>query len=212
MGKAKDLTGCRYGMLTVIGFAGRSSSGNARWFCLCDCGKETVVQASALRSGLTNSCGCLRRKVASELHKTHEQRFTRLYAIWSNMKRRCQNRNNPSYKWYGAIGTTVCEEWRDFEPFYKWAMANGYRDDFTIDRIDNSKGYSPDNCRWATAKEQSNNKRNNCLIEYNGKTQTISQWAEEYGLMYATLRDRLNRYHWDIEKALTTPTRRQTSR
>ncbi len=129
---------------------------------------------------------------------------TRLFGIWAKMKQRCYNPNNPKFPIYGAEGKMICDEWQHFEPFYTWAMANGYQDNLTIDRIDNSKGYSPDNCRWTTVKEQANNRRTCRIVEYNGKSQTIKQWSEELGIGYHTLIYRFNK-GWSADEAFTTP-------
>ena len=118
---------------------------------------------------------------------------------------RCYNPNHMHFKRYGMRGITVCEEWKNnFQAFYDWAMSNGYRDDLTIDRIDNNGNYCPENCRWATMKEQCNNTRSNTLITYNGKTQTMAQWAKEIGMPYHKLVVRIAR-GWDVERAFTTP-------
>lgn len=130
----------------------------------------------------------------------------RLQRIFNDMKRRCCNPKCPDYKDYGGRGITVCSEWyiphswKGFLVFKEWALANGYSDDLTVDRIDVNKGYSPDNCRWATAKEQANNKRNNRLIIYKGKTKNISQWSRELGIHKDTLRYRLD-HNWSVERA-----------
>lgn len=128
---------------------------------------------------------------------------SRLYRIWAQMRSRCNNPNTPLYKYYGGRGIKVCDEWNDYENFYTWAMESNYNNDVSIDRIDVNGDYCPDNCRWATNKEQANNKRNNKLITFNGKTQTVAQWAEEYNIDNKLLLSRLN-YGWNIEKALTT--------
>lgn len=129
----------------------------------------------------------------------------RLRQIYYDMKQRCYNSKRKNYKDYGGRGITICDEWlQNSNTFYEWALTNGYSDDLTIDRIDNHRGYSPENCRWATQKQQSNNKRSSVLITYKGKTQTVAQWAEEYGHDVCMLRERLFRLHWSIEKALNT--------
>ena len=198
-----DLTGKKFGRLTIIErFA--NASHEAVWVCKCDCGKITHVRGTELRTGKTKSCGCFKVDRSTK----HRKCGTRLYNIWAGMKRRCSNPNEPAYDRYGGRGISVCEEWlQDFQSFYDWAMMNGYADDLTIDRKDNDKGYSPDNCRWATDKEQANNKRNNRLITFNGETHTIGEWASITGITSKAIERRLNRDKWDVEKALTTPLR-----
>lgn len=129
----------------------------------------------------------------------------RLYSVWHNMKSRCYNPKASHYAQYGGRGITVCPEWRDsFEAFRDWALANGYRDDLTIDRKDNDGPYSPENCRWADMYCQNNNTRKNNYITYKGETKTASEWAREYGLHRCVLNNRIRR-GWDIEEALTKP-------
>jgi hypothetical protein len=135
----------------------------------------------------------------------HGQSASRLYTIWCALKRRCNNKNGEQYKDYGERGVTVCDEWRSFEPFREWAMANGYRDDLTIDRKDNNGNYCPENCRWATRKEQANNRRNTIKIEFDGMSKTLSEWSEIVGIPYLTIWRRIYQRDWPIEKALTTP-------
>lgn len=145
--------------------------------------------------------------------KSHGMSGTRLYTIWKNMKQRCYNPKRNRYKWYGAKGIRVYDEWHDFVPFMEWAMENGYTDELVLDRLDSDKDYEPDNCRWVT--EEVNSLRavsertgkpvkGNRDITYNGKTQTIKEWAEEYNIPYRNLYNRL-RFDWDMERALTQP-------
>ena len=127
---------------------------------------------------------------------------------WYNIKRRCYDPTDRNFKDYGGRGITVCVEWKnDFKSFYDWAMANGYLDNLTIDRIDVNGNYCPDNCRWATIYEQANNKRNNHLLTYNGCTTTMAEWSRKAKIPYRTLINRINVLGWPVDKALTTPVR-----
>lgn len=205
MGNLKDLTGQKFGRLTVMGKQDKTKDGHALWECLCDCGTVVVVRGRELRNGHTKSCGCLRKIRLSESHKTHGQTNTKLFSVWQKMRYRCSCKNRKDYAYYGGRGIIVCDEWKnDFQAFYDWAMDNGYREGLTLDRIDNNGNYYPENCRWVTMKEQCNNRRSNNYITYNGKTQTLQQWAEEYGIARNKLSSRIHKLHWDIEKALTT--------
>lgn len=165
MSALKDLTGQRFGRLTVIARAGSDAQSKATWCCLCDCGRKVVVTGTKLRRNNTRSCGCLKGEVARKRLVIHGKTNTRLFPIWQSMKDRCHCPSHHAYKHYGARGIFVCDEWRyDFMKFYEWAMENGYDENApigkcTIDRIDNDKGYSPDNCRWVDMKVQNNNKR-----------------------------------------------------
>jgi len=212
MAKYHDLTGQKFGRLTVIEYVGRDRQRFALWKCKCDCGKFTVTRGSSLRNGSSKSCGCLRLENALKACTTHglsggRKNISRIYRIWRNMKSRCYNPNTPKYKNHGGRGIIVCAEWHKFEPFYRWAMANGYADNLTLERIDNDGNYEPSNCRWATYEEQALNTRQNCIIIYQGKVKTLKEWAELRNIKYSTLRARLFQYKWTIENALETPVR-----
>ena len=190
--KKYDITGQTFGYLTVLRWD-ESSLGqrNSKWICKCKCGNETSVTRSALVSGRSTSCGC---KAFESHNKTHGFSKTRIYRTWVQMRGRCRRDTGADAKDYHDRGITVCEEWNsDFVSFYTWAMANGYEDTLTIDRIDNSKGYSPENCRWITATEQQSNKRSNITVNYNGEVYCLSHLCEKVGFPYKTAHRRYTR-------------------
>jgi hypothetical protein len=198
MGKFQDLSGIKFGKLTAIKVAYKNKNGESVWECVCDCGNVVNVVCSNLKNGHSTSCGCY-KKICSI---THNETKTRLHRIWAGIKARCYNTTIPQYKNWGGRGITVCDEWKDsYETFRDWALNNGYQENLTIDRIDNDKGYNPNNCRWATPKQQSNNKRNNTLITFNNETHTISEWAEIIGVKSRTIQRRLVK-NMPIEKIL----------
>lgn len=254
-----DITGKRYGMLTVVSLAGKDKHGALLWNCKCDCGTEKVIVGNSLKSGATVSCGCkkskihsgdrfgrltavesvregkntfwickcdcgntvkvfcgnlrrgnslscgcLARELTSQSSKTHGRSDTRLYGIWTGMKQRCYNPHVRSFRYYGEQGIGVCEAWQDYQPFELWAMANGYNNNMTIDRIDNKKDYSPDNCRWITRTQQMRNMTTNSLLTYKGETLTIAEWASKININPSTLSNR-KRSGWSDEECIETP-------
>lgn len=160
MGAFIDMTGERFFQTTVVGRSGHQGA-KILWECKCDCGKTFYETRSNLLSGNVKSCGCEKTKRISQMNRTHgESHKTRLYRIWLNMKNRCSNPKYRQYDSYGGRGISVCKEWsEDFTAFRDWALKNGYKDDLTVDRINNDEGYKPENCRWATMKEQCANRR-----------------------------------------------------
>lgn len=211
MSKFVDLTGRRYDRLTVIGmtdpYADKSGHKCNRWMCKCDCGGTAIATSGELNAGHTRSCGCLRRDRIRESVMKHGFSKTRLYHIYLGMIDRCFDKTSDNYMNYGGRGITVCDEWKGTEGikrFIAWAKDSGYSETLSLDRINVNGEYSPSNCRWATNKEQQNNKRDNRYITVGGETKTMKQWAEQYGIGYTTLKQRI--YNgWEVEKAIKQP-------
>lgn len=203
----KDLTNQRFGRLIAKKRVNKPRE-RGRWLCICDCGEEKEVMQTHLITGKIRSCGCLFSENVHNYAKTHGCSKDRLYNIWQGMKERCFNSNSSQYYLYGARGIVVCDEWKNsFTVFKEWALNNGYNSQLTIDRIENDKGYSSSNCRWVSYKVQNRNKRTNIQITYNGKTQCLTEWAEEINISPKLLNARINKLGWSIEKALTTKVR-----
>ncbi len=199
MQKVIDLTGKRFGRLTVLNRA-ENHGIHPSWHCRCDCGKETKVAGQHLRNGTTKSCGCLRIK--------HQLSYTLIYRSWRNMLSRCENPHDPNFSLYGGRGIKVCPQWHDIQAFRE-DMGDRPSPQYTIDRIDNNGNYDPGNCHWATSKEQSRNRRDNHLITFQGETRCQSEWAESLGISRQRLDYRLRVAGWTTEKALTISSQRQ---
>ena len=153
MPKHNDLTGKRFGKLVAVRVAGKKN-GAYVWECVCDCGNKTNVLGYELTNGHTKSCGCLKKERITEYNTSHGLSHTRLYTIWCGIKERCNTPTAINYKFYGAKGVSICQEWlHDFRAFYEWSMANGYKEDLTIDRKDSDGDYCPENCQWITQSE-----------------------------------------------------------
>lgn len=209
-GGIERVIGKKSGRLTVVSYYGKSYKGNM-WNCTCECGQTLTVATKDINSQNIKSCGCLKSDVLTKRNKgmaTHNKTNTRLYRIWGNIKDRCYNENSKDYINYGSRGITICEEWLiNFESFYNWSMENGYKEDLTIDRINNDLGYSPDNCRWVSMKIQINNTRKNINITIGGITKTASEWADISGINSKTIIYRFKN-GWDEDKLLIKPNRR----
>lgn len=209
MGKVKDLTGQRFGRLTVLYESPERLGGFACWVCKCDCGNITKpIRSNNLKSGTTKSCGCLSRETTQKRSLKHGCSNSKIYRAWENIKTRCLNNNSDDFKNYGARGIKICKEWEsNFQAFYDWSMSHGYEEHLTIDRIDVNGNYCPENCRWSTMKEQQRNRRNNRIITAFGESLTMSQWSEKTGIPTQILYMRL-KSGWSVERALTTKVRK----
>ena len=192
--KAIDMTGQQFGYWTVL-YKDKPHHGskNSFWVCRCKCGNTGIVTRSCLLSGRSSSCGCKPNENRKGINRTHGMSKTRLYHEWASMRKRCRNPNDRFAKSYYLKGITVCNEWNSFEAFRDWSLSNGYDDSLTIDRIDNSKGYCPENCRWIPNSEQSSNRTNNRFIEYNGQMWCLRTLSEHLGFPYKTAHRRYMR-------------------
>jgi hypothetical protein len=191
--------GERYGKLTLVerDVEAFRQGKRGHWICRCDCGNVISALTSNVTKGNTTSCGCSRIQ--------HGMAKTKIYSAWRQMRQRCENPKDPAFANYGGRGIKVCDRWQSFDKFYEdmgWPPYGA-----TLDRIDNEGPYSPENCRWASWREQHANKRTNRVLEAFGRTQTLQQWADEYRLPLTTLRNRIDRGGWPVETALTEPVR-----
>lgn len=194
-----DLKGQTFGRLTAKEYVGKNKLNRAMWLCECECGNTKICCSYDLRRGHTKSCGCLHKESGAFRTKTHGKSKTRLYKIWSGMKRRCFNKNDWGYSRYGGRGITVCEEWKkSYEEFEKWALSHGYEETLTIDRIDVNGNYEPSNCRWASAKEQTENRRTNILVKYQGKEMPLKRACEKANISYLAVYTYARNHHIDI--------------
>jgi hypothetical protein len=192
-----------FGLLLIIGESAKKHNRTA-WICMCECNTIRIATGNDLQRGKVKTCSSslcrnFNTDSAHEAVRTHKMSNTRLYRIWGGMRRRCGY--HPNY-----INIKYCEQWDSFESFMEWALKNNYSDDFTLDRIDVYGNYTPENCRWATHKEQSRNTTKNRNITHNNKTQCVMAWAEELDINSRTLLDRLNR-GWSLDRAFNTPAR-----
>jgi len=198
--KILNLKGKQSGKLIVLEYA-YTKNNHKYWKCLCDCGNYTYVSSGNLtkKRRPIKSCGC----AIKDINKKHYGSYTRLYGVWSSMKRRCSSKKHKSYTDYGGRGISVCDEWKNsFEAFRDWSYLNGYSSELTIDRIDNDGDYCPLNCKWSTPMEQGNNKRNNVVLTYNDETLTLKEWSLKLNIRKDTLSKRI-KSGWDIDRVFT---------
>lgn len=211
----KDITGQKYNKLTAIRYDHADKNHHSYWLFKCDCGNEKIISANTVtkKNAEVKSCGCQNNEVrlSGDNRRIHGEHDTRLYKVWRSMRRRCNNANDKSYqKWYGSKGIKVCKEWDDFRLFKLWALSNGYDENAeymqcTLDRIDVNGDYCPDNCRWVSMKVQANNKSTNRIIEWNGETHNLTEWADILNIPIHILKTRYYTNGWSIEETFGVP-------
>lgn len=200
MPKFIDLTGQRFGNWLVLKKAISDNHGNDRWFCRCGCGLEKVVVGNNLRRGGSQQCSSCAKII-------HGFAKTKLYKVWICMIDRCENSNHLQYEKYGGRGIKICSEWHNFIVFRKWALEHKYKYYLTMDRINNEKGYFPENCRFATSREQQRNRRDNRYLKIGNEVKLLCEWAEKTGINYQVLWQRIKR-GWSGNKLLEPVQRR----
>lgn len=198
-----DLTGKKFGKLTVVGFSRDVKSGKRNrkyWNCICECGGTKEVRTDCLTSGNTTSCGCKHKEISYKNLTTdyafkpkYKIQNKRLYGIWQGMIKRCTDVNNRRYERYMKRGISVCDEWFNYDNFALWSLFNGYKDNLTIDRINNNGNYEPSNCRWISIKEQCRNRSTNIKVSYKGQEVTLIELSEIVGIEYSCLNARYRR-------------------
>lgn len=202
---ASEFLGTKYSHFTIVKDMGIKKGGRFV-LALCDCGIEKQVRLADIKCGSSTNCGCIRRKKMSEINTSHGLSTDPLYSVWQGIKDRCYRKTNEKYDRYGGRGIVVCEEWKnDFKAFYDWAMEKGWRQGLEIDRENNDGIYSPVNCRVTTVIVNRRNTSSNRMLEYNGEKKCLSEWAEIIGISQDTLKDRVGKLKWSVEKALSTP-------
>ena len=183
--------GQKFNKLTVVGFVRKNDRWH--WKCKCECGGESVAYPNQVIRGKTKTCGCGKSVTFHNMHLKHGEAGTRLNKIWKDMRKRCNNKNCKSYKYYGAKGVKVCEEWNDYINFKEWAINNGYEDGLSIERIDVDKDYCPENCTWITMKEQTENQTHTIFVEHNGRKMSVGKWCDELNLKRSTVYGRISK-------------------
>ena len=198
-----NLIGKRFGRLTVIEKSDIKKRQLYCWVCKCDCGNFKIVDTSSLTNGHTKSCGCMHGEYLADLKRTHGESKTRLYKEWQDIKARCHNPNNKFYHIYGGKGVRVCDEWKEsYESFRDWAIATGYNDNLTIDRIDVDGNYEPTNCRWVDLYVQANNRSNTHYVTYHGETDSLDNMCRKLNVSSKAIRQRMRRRNFTFEQAV----------
>lgn len=212
-----DIVGLQFGKLNVLSYGHKEKKKgigfNHYYICRCDCNNDCIVERNSLKFNNTKSCGCIHSEQLSKRNKDDlkyngesSSEYARILRIYRSMYHRCYNKIDESYINYGGRGINICDEWlNDYFSFRNWAINNGYSDELSIDRIDVNGNYEPNNCRWATDKEQGNNKRTNKMIEYNGEIKTLSEWCDILNLDYFRTKARFNTCNMTPEQAFELP-------
>lgn len=213
--RVKNLTGKKFSRLLVIKFDGIRAKGKerfSRWKCLCDCGRETIALGIHLSSGNTKSCGCLQREYTQSMgmsKRKHGLSRSKEESAWRHMLQRCYSEKSAQYKNYGARGIVVCDRWKNFQNFIEDIGLSPSRL-HSLDRINVNGNYSKENCRWATQKEQQQNRSNNHIVEYLGERKSIAEWCDLLGMRPSLVYARIKKLKWNVEAALTKPARKLT--
>jgi len=207
MYKNNNYGGRKFSRLTALKFSSKIK-GKAYWEFRCECGTKKIIQIYPVVRGKVKSCGCLHMEMCkSGVNRlkhgdARKGMVVRLHKIWRKMIGRCYCKTDKAYPSYGKRGIDICKEWKEnYVNFKEWALNNGYSDKLTIDRINNNKGYSPDNCKFSTRKQQARNRRNTRLLTYKGETKSLVEWSEIIGISQYALRARIDRLEWPYEKA-----------
>lgn len=197
--------GTKFGRLTTIGEQFRCGYPNTKVVCECECGTIMATFVCSLRAGNTTSCGCYKMERIKTASFKHGLCKDSLYYRWNHMLNRCTLPNHKQYPDYGGRGITVCEDWKDFRAFAAWAFSSGYRKELELDRRDNDKGYSPDNCRWVTEKQNCRNRRSCVFVTAFGETKTIVEWSEDPRCQCSKTQLGVRLKMWPAEEAITRP-------
>ena len=215
MPKFIDLTGLKFGRLTVLERADNDINERVQYLCRCWCGEKIIIRGTSIKNGHTKSCGCLNKDIITKHGHAKNNKRSKIYRTWQNIKTRCNNPKDKAYKYYGGKGVTVCDRWLDkkngFNNFFR-DMGLPPTQKHQIDRIDNNKlknGYSPENCRWILSKENNRNRRNSLYVVYNNNKIPVIELAKKYKIPYDVLYQRIFNYKWSIKRAMATPVQKR---